>query len=111
MSHQVAVELKETAKLAWPMALTQVGQIVMMTTDIAFIGHIGAEAIAAAGLAARVYVLAFTFGTGLLAPIAPLTAQALGANNLAVVRRALRVGLWAAMMLSFPIMALASCGE
>ncbi|WP_430649592.1 MATE family efflux transporter [Bradyrhizobium murdochi] len=102
MGHHVAVELSETAKLAWPMALTQIGQIVMMTTDLAFIGHIGAEAIAVAALAGRVYVLAFTFGTGLLAPIAPLAAQAFEANNPTVVRRALRMGLWVAMVLAFP---------
>lgn len=111
MSRHVAVELSETAKLAWPMGLTQIAQIVMMTTDLAFIGYLGAEAFAAAALASRIYVLAFTFGSGLLAPIAPLAAQAFGANNLAVVRRSVRMGLWAAMMLSLPIMAFASRGE
>nr|WP_235782962.1 hypothetical protein [Bradyrhizobium murdochi] len=39
-----------------------------MTTDLAFIGHIGTETVAAAALAGRIYVFAFTFGTGLLAP-------------------------------------------
>ncbi|WP_439360332.1 MATE family efflux transporter [Bradyrhizobium sp. DASA03007] len=111
MSHHVAVELSETAKLALPMGLTQIAQIVMMTTDLAIIGYLGAEAVAAAALASRIYVLAFTFGSGLLAPIALLAAQAFGANNLAVVRRSLRMGLWAAMMLSLPIMALASRAE
>ncbi|WGS19214.1 MULTISPECIES: MATE family efflux transporter [unclassified Bradyrhizobium] len=111
MGYQFVVELKKTAKLAWPMALTQVGQIVMTATDLAFIGHIGTEAVAAAGLAGRVYILAFTFGAAFLAPIAPLAAQAFGANNLAMVRSAMRIGLWAAMMLSFVIMAFALCGE
>ncbi|WP_245320959.1 MATE family efflux transporter [Bradyrhizobium sp. NAS96.2] len=109
--HSVAVELSETMKLAWSIAFTQIGQIVMMTTDLAFIGHVGAEPVAAAALASRVYFLAFTFGTGLLSPIAPLVAQAFEANNLARVRRTLRMGLWATMMLSFPTMAFALCGE
>jgi len=109
--HYLAVELAETAKLAWPMVLTQVGQIVMMTTDLAFIGRIGAEAVAAAALAGRVYLVCFTFGLGLLAPIAPMVAQAFGADKLTVVRRSLRMGLWAALLLSFPIMAFALCGE
>ncbi|MGY3473499.1 MATE family efflux transporter [Bradyrhizobium ottawaense] len=99
------MELSEIAKLAWLITLTQIGQIVMMTTDLALIGHIGAEALAAAALAGMVYVLAFSFGTGLLAPIAPLAGQAFGANNLAMLRRVLRMGLWAAIMLSFPITA------
>ena len=44
----LAIELAETLKLAVPIALTQLGQIAMMTTDIAMIGRLGAEAVAAA---------------------------------------------------------------
>ena len=39
-------ELVETAKLALPMALTQLGQIAMMTTDLALIGRLGDLAVA-----------------------------------------------------------------
>ncbi|MDA9421025.1 MATE family efflux transporter [Bradyrhizobium sp. CCBAU 53380] len=109
--HHLAMELSETAKLALPMVLTQVGQIAMMTTDFAFIGRIGTEALAAAALASRVYLLVFILGVGLLAAIAPLAAQAFGADNLSVARRSLRMGLWMALLLSLPIMAFALCGE
>lgn len=53
--HPLALELSETAKLALPMVLTQFGQIVMMTADLAFIRRIGAEALAAAALAGSMY--------------------------------------------------------
>jgi hypothetical protein len=43
-------EIIETIKLAWPIALTQLGQIAMMTTDLALIGRLGDGAIAAVGL-------------------------------------------------------------
>lgn len=109
--HHLAVELSDTVKLALPMVLTQVGQIAMMTTDFAVIGRLSAEAIAAAALASRVYLVSFTVGVGLLAPIAPLVAQAFGANNLPVVRRSLRMALWTALMLSLPIMLFAQHGE
>lgn len=109
--HHLAVELSETAKFALPMVLAQGGQIVMMTTDLAFIGRIGPDALAAAALAIRVYLLSFTLGLGLLAAIAPLAAQAFGANKLAVLRRAVRMGMWAAVLLSFPIVAFAFRGE
>ncbi|WP_376707271.1 MATE family efflux transporter [Bradyrhizobium vignae] len=109
--HRFAVELSEIAKLAWPMVLTQVGQIAMMTTDLAFIGRISAEALAAAALAGRFYLISVTFGVGLLSAIAPLAALAFGANNLAGVRRTLRMGLWAALILSFPIIAVALRAE
>ncbi len=58
-------------KLALPMVLTQVGQIAMTTTDLAFIGRISTEALAAAALAGRIYLVSFTFGAGVLAAIAP----------------------------------------
>ncbi|UPK34505.1 MATE family efflux transporter [Bradyrhizobium sp. 186] len=109
--NQFAVELSETTKLVLPMVLTQVGQIAMMTTDLAFIGRIDAEAVAAAALASRVYLISFTVSVGLLGAIVPLAAQAFAADNLVVVRRALRMGLWAALMLSFPIVALSLRGE
>ncbi|MDF0523173.1 MATE family efflux transporter [Bradyrhizobium yuanmingense] len=108
---QLTIELSETVKLAWPMVLTQLAQVAMMTTDLAFIGRLGPEALAAAALGVTLYLVSFTFGAGLLAPIAPLTAQAYGAGNLAMVQRAVRTGLWAALMLSFPIIAFAFGGE
>ncbi|WP_271573971.1 MATE family efflux transporter [Bradyrhizobium sp. CCBAU 11361] len=106
-----AIELGETAKLAWPMVLTQVAQIAMMTTDLAFIGRISAEALAAAALAGRFYLISVTFGVGLLSAIAPLAARAFGKNNLGAVRHSLRMGLWAALILSFPIIAVALRAE
>lgn len=109
--HHLVIEVGETLKLALPMVLTQVGQIAMMTTDFAFIGRIGPEALAAASLASRVYIIIFIFGAGLLAAILPLAAQAFGADNLAAVRRSLRMGLWLAMLLSLPIMAFMLYGE
>ena len=95
----LAIELAETLKLAVPMALTQLGQIAMMTTDLAMIGRLGAEAVAAASLAHTVLFVSFTFGMGLVSAVAPLAAQAFGARDPHLVRRALRVGLWAALLI------------
>ena len=39
-----AAEIAETVRLAWPIALTQLGQIAMMTTDLALIGRLGDDA-------------------------------------------------------------------
>lgn len=110
-SHQFTVELSETSKLALPMVLAQVGQITMMTTDLGFIGRIGAEALAATALAGRIYLVSFSFGVGLLAAVAPMAAQAFGTGNLAMVRHSLRTGLWAALLLSLPIITFALRAE
>lgn len=108
---RLALELAETLKLAVPIALTQLGQIAMMTTDLAFIGRLGGEAVAAAALAHTVFFVCFTFGMGLVSAVAPLAAQAFGARDPRMVRRSLRVGLWAALLISLPMMALPFHGE
>jgi MATE family multidrug resistance protein len=109
--HHLAVELTETLKLAVPIALTQLGQIAIMTTDLAFIGRLGNEAVAAAALAGTVYFVSFTVGMGLVSAVAPLAAQGFGARDPHRVRRSLRTGQWAALMISFPIMLFSLYGE
>jgi multidrug resistance protein, MATE family len=109
--HHLLDELTETLRLAVPLALTQLGQIAMMTTDLAFIGRFGDEAVAAAALAGTVYFVSFTFGMGLMSAVAPLAAQAFGARNPRMVRRSLRVGLWAALFITLPLMVLPFRGE
>src|ERR1700688_3051558 len=107
----LAIELTETLKLAAPMALTQLGHQAMMTTDLAFVGRLGSEAVAAAALGGTVYFVSFTFGMGVLAAVAPLAAQAFGARNPHLVRRALRTGLWAALLIALPVMSFPLRGE
>lgn len=107
----LAVEFADTLRLAAPMALTQLGQIVMMTIDLALIGRLGDEAIAAAALANTVYFVSFTLGLGVVSAVAPLAAQAFGARDPHRVRRSLRVGLWAALLISLPMMIFPLYGE
>jgi len=96
-------EMTETVKLALPIALTQLGQIAMMTSDLALIGRLGDKAVAAAALAHTVLFMVFVFGMGLVSAVAPLAAQAYGARQPRMVRRALRVGLWVAVVLGAPL--------
>src|SRR6266545_7666889 len=107
----LGIELAETLKLAVQIALTQLGQIAMMTTDIAMIGRLGAEAVASASLAHTVLFASFTFGMGLVSAVAPLAAQAFGARNPRLVRRSLRVGLWVALLIALPVMMFPLRGE
>lgn len=109
--YQFVLELRETLRLALPMALTQLGQIAMMTTDLALVGRLGDEAVAGAALASTVYFVSFTVGMGLVSAVSPLAAQAFGARDPRMVRRALRVGLWAALLISLPMMVFPLRGE
>ena len=96
-------ELIETIKLALPIALTQLGQVAMMTSDLALLGRLGQEVVAASALAHTVLFGAFVVGMGLVSAVSPLAAQAFGARQPRMVRRALRVGLWAATLLGIPL--------
>src|SRR3989440_12111697 len=92
--YRPAVELTETLKLAAPIALTQLGQIAMMSTDLALIGRLGDDAVAAAALAGTVYFVSFTFGMGLMSAVAPLAAQAFGGGGPPPIPRARRTRPW-----------------
>jgi MATE family multidrug resistance protein len=93
------------------MALTQLSQIAMMTTDLIFIGRLGGDAVAAAALAGTVYFVSFTFGMGPMSAVAPLVAQAFGAGNPRGVRQATQTGLWAGLLIALPIMVFPLKGE
>src|SRR3954453_9623735 len=96
-------EVADTARLAWPMALTQLGQIAMMTGDLALLGRLGEHVVAAVALAHILLFVAFVLGMGIVSAVAPLAAQAFGARQPRMVRRSLRVGLWAATLLGLPL--------
>jgi MATE family multidrug resistance protein len=104
-------ELFETSRLAAPMALTQLGQVAMMTTDLALLGRLGDKVVAATALAQTVLFAAFVIGMGLVSAVAPLAAQAFGARQPRMVRRSLRVGLWASILLGLPLSLVQLWGE
>jgi MATE family multidrug resistance protein len=104
-------EAAETIRLSLPIALTQLGQIAMMTSDLALVGRLGDKAVAAAALAQIVLFVAFVLGMGLVSAVAPLAAQAFGAREPRMVRRSLRVGLWASLALGVPLSAVCLQGE
>jgi MATE family multidrug resistance protein len=96
-------ELIETIKLALPIALTQLGQVAMMTSDLALLGRLGDHVVAASALAHTILFAAFVVGMGLVSAVSPLASQAFGARQPRMVRRALRVGLWASTALGVPL--------
>ncbi|MGE0566164.1 MAG: MATE family efflux transporter [Pseudolabrys sp.] len=104
-------EIIETIGLALPIALTQLGQIAMMTSDLALVGRLGGRAVAASALAQIVLFAVFVLGMGLVSAVAPLAAQAYGAREPRMVRRALRVGLWVSTIIGIPLTVLQLQGE
>lgn len=97
-------EIVATLRIAAPLALTQLGQIAITTTDILVLGHLGARELAAASLGNALYWPCFLFGMGLASATSPLVAQALGAHRPRDARRAAQQGLIAAFLIALPLL-------
>ena len=96
------VEARETIRLAVPLALMQLSQIAMSTIDVLMIGRLGKEALAGAALGSTLVFLWSVTGMGLVTAVAPLAAQAFGAEDPVRVRRVTRQGLWVTALIGVP---------
>jgi MATE family multidrug resistance protein len=92
-------------KLAGPLALTQLMQMAIMTTDLIMLGRVGKEAIAAAALGNTVFFFTWLVGQGPAAAVPPMIAHILGArpSDRANVRAVTRMGFWAVWLLCVPL--------
>ena len=97
-------ELKAVASLSWPIALTNLAQIAMGTTDVIMMGWRDTATMAAGALATNVYFVALVFGIGLLNAVSAIIARDLGRDrsDLANVAATVRAGLWSALLLAVP---------
>ncbi len=68
--------IQKTAKLAFPVCLSQMGHIFVGITDAAFVGQIGTREQAAVSLSGSFYVLVLVFGLGISMGLSPLVAEA-----------------------------------
>ena len=98
-------EIRATLALAWPLILTNLAQASMTATDLAIIGRLGPDALAAGGLGANLYFACLIFGLGFAYATAPMMAAELGRRKHSVrdVRRTVRQGLWQSALISIPI--------
>jgi MATE family multidrug resistance protein len=98
-------EARELVKLAGPLALTQLAQMAIMTTDVVMLGHFSTQALASAALGNTVFFFTWLIGCGPVAAVSPMIAHILGArpNDRAGVRAVTRMGFWAVLLLSVPL--------
>lgn len=89
-------ELRETFRLAWPLALANLLQMLTYAIDVVFIARLGEEPLAASSLAVSLFGLVVWGLMGLTTACAPIIAEELGARAPALrpVRRATRMALW-----------------
>lgn len=93
-------ELRATFLLAWPLVIAQLAQNALHTTDVILLGWLGPSYLAAGTLGTTFFMPFLLFGVGVVGAVAPLVAQARGARNIKAVRRIVRQGFWAGILLS-----------
>jgi MATE family multidrug resistance protein len=103
--HAWRAEGRATIVLAWPLILTNLAQTAMTATDVLLMGRLGPETLAAGALGSNLYFATMIFGLGLTTATAPMIARELGRKSHSVrdVRRTVRQGLWAAVVIAVPI--------
>ncbi len=81
-----------TLRLALPMVVGQVSQMLLGVIDSMMIGHLGAVPLAASAFAGGIFMLFFMVGIGLLLPVAVLVSREQGAGQNREVARWLQHG-------------------
>jgi MATE family multidrug resistance protein len=100
----VSIEVREFAKLAVPLAGAQVAQAAVGFVDTLMMGHLGAESLAAGGLAASVFQLVLNTTSGIVMSVSPLVAEAYGAGRRTQVEQIARQGLGLSLIIGIPMM-------
>jgi multidrug resistance protein, MATE family len=86
--------------LAWPLVVAQVAQNALFTTDVIMMGWLGADYLAAGTLATAFFTPFLLLGGGIVSAVAPLAAQAIGGRQIKNVRRTVRQGFWAGILIA-----------
>ena len=95
-------ETLETFRIAGPLALANVLQMLTYAIDVMFIARLGPNELAASALAIALFGLIVWSLQALTGAVAPIMSEELGARGPALrpVRRAMRMALWLALLVS-----------
>src|SRR5260370_19704258 len=77
----ISAEIRTTIAVAAPLAAANLAQMAMQVTNAVMVGHLGAVALAAAGLGNALNATLLMTSQGLLTAVAPLAAHAIGAGD------------------------------
>nr|ADN68498.1 SorU [Sorangium cellulosum] len=93
-------ELRALARLALPIALAQAGLVGMTLVDVAIIGRVSVDELAACAMGRSIVHTANVLGVGIAAALDPLASQAIGAGRPGQAWAALRSTLRASLLVS-----------
>lgn len=87
-------ESRLTLKLALPLMIGQLSQMLLGVADTLMIGKLGVTEMAALTFANSLFHVPFVFGIGLLTAVSVFTSNARGADDTAAARESCRHGLY-----------------
>ena len=102
----LAAEIRATIAVAAPLAGANLAQMSMHVSNAVMVGHLGAAALAAAGLGGALYATLQMTCQGVLTAVAPLAAHAVGADDHAGAGAIAGAGLVVAALLALPLIAI-----
>lgn len=102
--NNLLTEVREFFKLAVPLASAQVAQSATGFADTIMMGRMGADVLAAGGLAAITFLCIMMTASGVAMGVSPLIAEAVGAGQKPRVEQIARQGLWLSILVAIPTM-------
>ncbi|MEO5715731.1 MAG: MATE family efflux transporter [Luteolibacter sp.] len=100
-------ESRQTLRLALPLMIGQLSQMLLGVVDTLMVGHLGVKDLAALTFANSLFHVPFVFGIGLLTGVSVMTSNSRGADDPARVRGSCRHGLYLSIALGVLIAAVA----
>jgi MATE family multidrug resistance protein len=100
---RVISEVRASLLLSIPLAGAQLAQAGVGFVDTVMMGWLGSESLAAGGLGAITFISLSFVGTGILAAVSPLAAEAFGSGNPQRVGQVVRQGFWVALGWGVPM--------
>ena len=104
ISSPLRKESKQFLKLAIPLVSAQLAQSLTGFFDTIMMGRLGAETLAAGGLASWTFIAILNTTAGIVMGISPLVAEAYGAKKKSRIEKLTRQGFWLVLLLSIPMM-------
>jgi MATE family multidrug resistance protein len=99
-------EFRPLMRLAAPLVAGELGWMTMGLVDTMMVGRIGKESLGAVSIGSVMFYAITVFGIGILLGLDTLVSQAFGARDLAECHLSFVSGLWAAVLLTPPLMIL-----
>ncbi len=98
-------ETRTTLRLAFPLMIGQLSQMLLGVADTVMVGHLGVTELAALTFASSLFHVPFVFGIGLLTGISVFTSNSRGADDAAGARGSCRHGMYLATVLGMIMLA------